>query len=143
LRFDSEGILKYSPKTLGNRVSDKWWLIIECDPEIGRYVRHLYRKFRFDCDTMTRPAWREHITVIRNEHPLSDRLHLWEMNEGQVMTFRVGLEVKTNGEYFWLDIECDRVLDIREELGLPRNPYYPLHLSIGHVPQVTNEVRSF
>lgn len=124
------GILRYSPKLSGARISDKWWLIVDCDPEIGRYYRHLFRLGTHRVNTLHRPAWVEHITVIRDEEP--PHKHLWEAHAGDEVGFEVGSQVHTDGSYFWLDVNCPAALDIREELGLPRQPLVPLHLSIGH-----------
>lgn len=44
-------------------------------------------------------------------------------------------DVKTNGNHWWLDLphkENSRLLDLREHFGLPRNPPYALHLSLGN-----------
>lgn len=79
-----------------------------------------------------RPAWKEHITVIRDEEPLNDKKIFWERYNGYSIEFFFRIVPETNGEYWWLPVECEQLLDIREELGLSRNPYYPLHLSIGH-----------
>jgi hypothetical protein len=70
--FKSSGNIRYSPKLLGQKVLQKWWMVIDCDPEIGRYIRHLYHLNHFRCQSLQRPAWKEHITVIRDEEPQSD-----------------------------------------------------------------------
>lgn len=137
--FRSTGVIKYSPNMLGvvgqskqGRVSDKWWMVIECDPEIGRYLRHLHHLDRHRCDLLTRPSWKEHITVVRDEEPLQAFQTLWKAYDGFTVEFLWDLTVHTNGEYYWIPVVCDFALRIREELGLTRNPYYPLHMSIGH-----------
>ena len=38
----SQGYLKYSPKTLGNRISENWYLVLHCDEDIGKYYRYLF-----------------------------------------------------------------------------------------------------
>jgi hypothetical protein len=78
-----------------------------------------------------RPAWASHITVIRNEEP--PNRDLWEKYNNQKVDFLYIPPVETNGEYFWLNVICDKLFQIREELGLPREPEIPLHLSIGHI----------
>lgn len=130
--FRSTGVIHYSPKLIGPRVSDKWWMIIDCDPEIGRYLRHLYHLSRYRCETLSRPAWKEHITVIRDEEPLQSLQPLWEAYQGCTIDFLWDLTVHTDGVYYWVPIQCSFALEMREELGLARNPYFPLHLSIAH-----------
>ncbi len=128
----SAGLLRYSPKLLGERASDKWWLVLDCDPEIGRYYRHLYMLHNPALDRMQRPAWQEHITVIRDEEPPDEKKSLWEKYDNLSIEFFYCTDVRTNGEYWWLDVECEFLLTLREELGLLRQPEIPLHLSIGH-----------
>ena len=42
--FTAQGTLRYSPK---RQSSDQhWWLVLDCDPEIGEYYRHLYHQRR-------------------------------------------------------------------------------------------------
>jgi len=130
----SAGRLRYSPKLLGEHASEKWWLVLDCDPEIGRYYRHLFSAYRFHAEQIERPAWKEHITVIRDEEPLDNFKSLWEKYEGQSVEFLYHTEPQSNGEYWWLNVECEFLLMIRTELGLKREPHYPLHLSIGHMP---------
>ena len=126
----SQGRLRYSPKLLGDRKSEKWWLVVDCDDSIGQYHRHLYWVHTYRTHKLVRPAWKEHITVIRNEEP-PDKRH-WEQYDGEVVEFSYDFSAQTNGEYWWLRVDCPRLLEIREELGLSREPLIPLHLSIGH-----------
>lgn len=124
------GTLRYSPKMLGNRVSENWWLIVDLDPELVKYYRHLYHINTYRCHKLIRPAWEAHISVVRNEEPVHKQF--WEAHAGEKVEVEIHSELHTNGEYFWLDVACPRLYNIREELGLPREPYYPFHLSIGH-----------
>ncbi len=133
--FQSHGLLRYSPKLLGDKVSAKWWLVVDCDDEIGRYYRQLYHSHRYFAETLAKPAWQEHITVIRDEEPVAELAHYWEQHAGKVITFEYDPVPKTNGIYWWLTVHCDTLLDMRVQLGLPRDPEFPLHLSFGHEGQ--------
>lgn len=126
----SVGVVEYSPKLLGDRRSDKWWLILRCDPSLGEYYRHLYSLACFRTQKLLRPAWVEHITVVRNEPP--PNMVAWERHLGKCETFCYNPVPQTNGAYWWLAVECPSLLDLREELGLSREPLIPLHLSFGH-----------
>lgn len=79
---------------------------------------------------MQRPAWEAHISVIANEMP--PNIGLWRAYDGQEIAFSYEPAPEFNGIYVWLPVICERALDIREELGLPRQPFYPLHLTIGN-----------
>lgn len=129
--FESIGILRYSPKRLGDQSSPNWWLVIDCDPGLGEYYRHLYWLCQYKCHRLMRPAWKEHVSLIRNERPTKNDF-LWGVYNGHSMAFFYDPEVKTNGEYYWLDVYCPGVRLMRKELGLPEEPEFPLHLTIGH-----------
>ena len=127
--FKSFGTLRYSPKLLGEqKTSENWWLVLDCDKEIGMYYRKLHF---FSCyEKLSSPAWDSHITVVRNEQP-PHKQH-WHKYDGKRVEFEYQHFTHTNGAYWWLDVNCQELLDIRVELGLPMNPEFPLHLSVGH-----------
>lgn len=130
----SAGKLRYSPQLIGSyQETSKFWLVVDCDPELGRYYRALYRAMWFGCRELEIPAWKEHITVVRNEPPPEDRQHLWERYNGKKVEFEYLYPPETDGYYVWLNVLCPELLDMREELGLPRDPEFPLHVSIGHM----------
>lgn len=108
---------------------NKWWLVVWCDNQILDYQRHLYYIQHHKCDKLIPPAWQAHITVVRNEEPL--KKSLWRLNQDEIVEFEYDYDIQTDGDYWWLPVYSERFLDLREELGLNRNPEYPLHLSIG------------
>ena len=130
----SSGIFRYSPQLLGEGCSVNWWLVIDADPGIGQLYRALYKLQAFNCDQLLRPAWAEHVSVIRNEEPLDHKKNLWKKYDGESIEFAYEPIVKDNGKHFWLPVQCERALDIRMELGLSRHPEYYLHLTIGNAP---------
>ena len=135
--FKSTGKLRYSPK-LNNGSTDrrdggstKWWLVIDVSPGIGRYYRDLYAMSRWNVETLQRPLWEAHISVIRDEEPKSQFKPLWNKYNNQRIEFLYdGYNAIGDGTYLWLPVVCEEALKIREELGLPRMPYFPLHLTI-------------
>jgi hypothetical protein len=131
----SLGSLRYSPKKYKAKEEQNWWVVLDCDPDIGKYYRHLYHLSSHRCRRLWRPAWAEHVTVLRNEEPPEPFKPLWERYAGETVEFTVSPVLRTNGEFCWLDVTCDFLLDLRVELGLAREPEYPLHLTVGH----TNE----
>lgn len=129
----SFGTIRYSPKLLGGQ-SEKWWVVLDCDEELSKYYRHLYKINAYNTKVLLMPAWKSHITIVRNEEP--SQKEPWERHAGCIVEFDYSSEVETNGAYFWLPVTSDYLLDFREELGLPRNPLFPLHLSIGHLNEL-------
>ena len=126
----SKGKLRYSPKLLGDyRKSSKFWLAIDCDPELGRYFRHLFLLSQYRCRRVDKPAWAEHITVIRDEPP-PDPSH-WEKYAGNDIVFYYMPVIESDGIHFWLPVQCEEAIAIRTEMGLPRDPEFPLHMTFG------------
>lgn len=137
--FKTYGILYYSPKALGKVDVQNYWLVVKLEDnnDLGKYIRQLFYLSTFKCYKLLRPAWKEHITVVRNlingkTNEIPTNLNAWEKYKDNKIEFEIENKIENNGDYYWLPIKCEKLLDIREELGLERNPYYPLHLSIGH-----------
>ncbi len=131
------GTLRYSPKLNGcldrrDGGSTKWWLVIDVDPEIGKYYRHLYSLWTYRVDKLQRPAWETHVSVIRDEEPAEAFKPIWERYNGQEIEFEYDTTAETEGNYVWFPVWCERALDIRVELGLVRDPFFPLHMTFGN-----------
>lgn len=137
MNHESIGTLRYSPKLLGDHASEKWWAILDCDPAIGTYYRELYWLDHYKCDTLQRPSWDSHITVVRNEEPCQERKRFWEAHAGEIIKFQIVPGVRDNGEYYWVDVICPRLQEIRLELGLPAMSLIDFHLSVGHQKTTT------
>jgi hypothetical protein len=128
--FSSTGTIRYSPSCKSIPEAPKWWVIVDACEGLAAYYRHWsnYDK-RFGSSKLIKPAWSSHISVVRNEVP--SRPEFWEAHKGYEVSFNYSHILRNNGEYWWLDVDCEQLLDFREELGLSREPYYPFHLSIG------------
>ena|ERR1700676_966439 len=131
----SLGKIVYSPQShLG---INKNWVVLMGDDNISLYYRKLYEmeypylNGRFS-SKLTRPIWGSHCSFIRNEF-ISDKL--WGTDNNKIIEFDYFDGVKTNGTYFWLRVECPYLLNLRERLGLCRNPKLDLHLTIGILSQ--------
>lgn len=128
------GRFRYSPKMFNGgkqNYSTKWWLVVDCDPEIGRLYRELFTASTYRVHSLKRPAWEAHISVIRNEKP--PKPDKWEAYKGKTAPIVYDpTKIEFNGTYAWIPVVCPAALEIREELGLPRDPYFPLHMTIGN-----------
>jgi len=105
-----------------------------CDDEISNYYRHLYTKqypyLNGDrTGKLTRPVWGAHISVMRGER--LPKPEIWRLDEGKIIEFNYEPGVIDNGEYYWLRVTCPYLQDLREKYGLPRDPRFGLHLTIG------------
>jgi hypothetical protein len=130
----SIGKLVYSPRTHLSS-SDKW-IVLMCDDEISKYYRHLYEKEYPYLNSgrgvkLTRPVWGAHISVVRNERlTVSNRI-----DEGKIIEFEYEGGVIDNKEYYWLRVICPYLEDLREKMGLSRQPRYGFHLTIGRTTE--------
>jgi hypothetical protein len=135
-----KGICRFAP-TLGpdgSRVrrdgsTTDWWLILQCDPDIGRYLRRLYALDTHRTQRLSDPLWGPHVSIVQNEMPRD--LTRWKALEGRMMAFEYRLPPQEIGEYVFFQVDCIEALDYREALGLPREPHWPLHLTFGNHKQ--------
>ena len=128
----SMGKLVYSPKS--HLANPSKWLVVMCDDEISRYYRHLYSlEYPYLNSGMStklgRPVWGTHISVLRGE--FVPNFKLWGLDANKIIEFEYESGVLDNKEYFWLKVQCPYLLDLREKYGLPRQPKFGLHLTIG------------
>lgn len=105
-------------------------MVLHCDEEIGRYYRYLHNYM--NPVQLVKPEWGAHITVVRNEVPSHEALW-YEWNKKRI-EFTYSPVIKDNEDYFWVQVNCEELLDIREALGLYRFPEFSLHLTIGRNP---------
>ena len=132
----SSGILRFSPELRpGSHQrrdggSSRWWLIIDCDPELGRYLRHLYLLAQHRTRSLQNPLWGPHISVIRDEAPADPAV--WGRGDGERVEFDFDPAVRETNGFFWCPVECAAALALRAGLGLAREPQPPLHLTIGN-----------
>lgn len=113
----------------GSIPSKKWWAIVECPHDIIDYYRYWVtknKKFK-----ISPPSFGAHISIIRDEEPLDEFKHLWKKRQDMEVEFTYTPDFETNGDYWWLNIECPMLNEIRAELGLPPEPQIGYHLSIG------------
>ena len=113
----------------------EWWCIVRVDPEITRLLRWWVQKERF-IDLHQQP-WEPHISVVRGERPRANP-DTWGKYEGELVTFEYAQNPrKTRGGkndqgWFWfVDVYCDRIQEIRAELGL--RTFHHSHLTFGRI----------
>ena len=130
------GTFRYSPELRQGSLerrdggSTRWWLIIDCDPELGRLFRRLHEMATYRTRPLQAPLWGTHVSVIRGEEPPNPAE--WGRFQGAEVEFDYEPLVQETDGYLWVAVACPRALDLREQLGLPREPKPPLHLTIGN-----------
>lgn len=126
------GILQYGP---GLRA------VVWADQGIADLYRKLIPKYYYAQPQMY-PA---HITVVRLKLETAKNMDVWAKYDGEEVSFQYDNEVRFDGTYFYLNVQSDRIGDIREELGLPRFRFGDLgsdkkcyHITIGNVKNERN-----
>lgn len=131
------GTFRYSPTIRGDSTTRRdggstvWWLILDCDPELGRLLRHFYRKSRCNTVMPQPPLWGTHVSVIHGDEP-PDKAH-WKRLAGLEVEVEYALDVQVTHDYLWVPAWCPLALEHRAELGLPPEPDPPLHLTFGNL----------
>ena len=127
--FESSGRIIYDPIRKGLKTKDKWWVIIQTDPDIVKYYRY-YLKNVYHMHHVVDPAWGSHISILRGEKPRDDKMQLWnKLHAGKKINFVYTHEVYGNDEYWWLNVYAPELFEIRQEFNLPIN--FGFHLTVG------------
>lgn len=90
-------------------------LVIDIDPEFGKYYRALIPKWF----KVNKPKWPIHITIVRGIYEQPNNLNNWNKYQGQEIKFKYEPIIYMDKKYYWLNIWCIELENIREELGLP------------------------
>ena len=126
--LSSTGLILYDPRVVadGREHFDPWWVVLECEPHILEAARASLEQTGV---RLSRPLWGSHISIVSGEPP--PREDRWRTRQGERVAFDYDLAPRTEGGFYWLDIVCDELLDLREALGLTRLPRHPFHLALG------------
>lgn len=98
------------------RYSSDFKLVIVVDPGIAEIARALIPP-HFQAQPTRWPA---HITGVRNEViPVYGVNNFWGKYEGEEVDFLYSTKIHHDETYFWYEVACGRLQEIRAELGLP------------------------
>lgn len=99
--------------SLGTLLYSNDKLIVEIDKQITDYYLSLLPKHI----SFNRQMYAPHISVVRNEDPLNK--DLWSKYQGKEIEFYYSPAIHFGQVYFWLNVFCKELENIRQELGLP------------------------
>lgn len=102
----STGILRYS----GNNR-----LAMEVDQGLSDFYRSLIPRYMPN----NRPRWAAHVTVVRDGKEEPVHREFWGKYEGEEVSFLYSPYIHADNVYYWLNVFCVRLEEIRIELGLP------------------------
>ena len=132
----SSGIIKYDPHRPGLKKKTEWWATMIVDEDISRLCRWwVFNELHIE---LKKPSWGTHVSIIRGEKPALDKLYLWKKYDGKKLNFKYSLDVRQSGDttgfdrpnhYWFVDVDCPQLIDIREEFGFPSD--WKLHMTIG------------
>lgn len=124
--FDSKGTFHYGP---GMRA------VLLVDQGIADFYLALVPK-SIKLNNQFYPA---HVSTVRREIP--PKMELWGAHEGEEIPFQYSPIIVHDETYYWLDVNCERLQQIRIELGLPAFPPWRnlYHITIGNCKNGTGE----
>lgn len=128
--YSSSGVLRYS-------ISGGYKLVVEIQDDLAIYYRSLIPKYL----NVNKTRYSPHITVVRSYKEIPKNLEYWGKYEGEVIEFFYEPIIRQGKVYFWLNILCKRLEEIRQELGLEVTSIYTrppegfekyFHMTIGN-----------
>ncbi|MGL6075115.1 MAG: hypothetical protein ACRC8S_13225 [Fimbriiglobus sp.] len=133
----AHGTLRYSPeirpgqRTRRDGGTTEWWLILDVDPQLGRWLRYQYHTWHRLTRKLSAPLWGPHISIVRGEIPLN--LTHWKAHENREIAFEYDPHWLQIDDYVWCDARSVELEHLRTELGLKPQPEWPFHLSFGNL----------
>ena len=135
--FKVRGILDFSPEDKTKKhVSQASWkrvAMICTNCELDRYYAwFLKKRFNLELNTNLRGT---HVTFINDRMDAKVFEQFAQIFEGKEIDFYVETEPRSNGEHWWLRVHCPEAESIREIMGLSREPFFGMHLTLGRADQ--------
>jgi hypothetical protein len=107
-----------------------WWAMIELDCDMCGYYQWFLKK-RFGVK-LQKPLWGPHVSFVRGEECDKDKWgYIKALWNNIPVGFSYNPNVRTNGNHWWMNVQCEQIEQLRIELGLPRDSHFNLHLTIG------------
>jgi hypothetical protein len=111
--YESTGVLEYN---------DDWRLALRVEQDLADYYSSLIPK----CMSRQRPRWPAHVTVVRQEKETPVHKEYWGKYHKQSVSFVYSPYIHQGKIYYWLNVFCKELEDIRQELGLSSQSQYTL-----------------
>lgn len=108
------------------------WLILLVDDSIAEYYRHLIHLWDRRL-VLQHPKHGAHITVIAGKYEDVGNHRHWKKYHHEEIEVKYSIDIGTDGCYFWLPVECEKIQEIRVELGLQPKTPIPWHLTVGNL----------
>ena len=150
--FTGVGYIQYNPSRPGmkaqsvssGRKNHQWWCILKVDREITRYYRwwigrRYWGQTAIQSNWICQPSWDAHVSIVRGETPRVK--NHWQAYNGEKVEFQYAhyprqttIEDRQtrhakDGDFWFVDVICPRITEIRQELGL--RTFSKSHLTVG------------
>jgi hypothetical protein len=139
--FKSKGILDFTPVdvTRKHKSQSSWkcTAIIKTECDIAAYYAW-FLKTRFNL-VLNKPLRGTHVTFISDKMDKFLFMQGSEVFNGKEITFYYENLPRSNGRHWWLRVWSNEAEDIREALGLEREPFFSFHLTLGHANEKNAE----
>lgn len=131
--FKVKGILDFTPQDVTKKhISQSAWkrvAVIKTNCDTADYYAWLLRT-RFNLK-LNPPLRGTHVTFISDRVDMNLFDEAAKIFNGKEVTFYYQNVLRSNGAHWWLRAWSPETEDIRESMGLPRDPFFGLHLTIG------------
>jgi len=129
------GVLDFYPKdvTKKHKSQSSWkqTALIRTNCDLDKYYGwFLKRRFNLNLITNLRGS---HVTIINDKIDKKMFDQGAEFFNDKEIDFYYDTEPRSNGSHWWLRVWCPDAENIRESIGLRREPYFAMHFTIGHV----------
>jgi hypothetical protein len=135
--FKVRGILDFSPedktKKHASQASWKKVAMIRTNCELDRYYAWFLKK-RFNLE-LVRNLRGTHVTFINDRMDAQTFNQFTDLFDGKEIDFYVETEPCSSGEHWWLRVHCPEAESIREIMGLSRDPFFGMHLTLGRAEE--------
>src|ERR1035437_4788607 len=127
--FKIQGTLNFLPEEITNKhLTQAEWkkvVLIETGCDLDRYYAW-YLKNRFDLDLLKNLRG-SHVTIISDRVNVDKFEEVSEIYHGKPIDFYIENEPRSNGKHWWQRAYSPVAEDIREAIGLMREPYFSFH----------------
>ncbi len=111
--------------------NDPLKIIVSVDQEMVNYYRQLIPKYK----RVYKQRYPGHISVVRNERP--ENYRVWYKHSSRLIEFQYNNVIYNDEVYYWLEVVCPQLEDIRAELGLPNTSQWTKSPTGGHSFHIT------
>lgn len=131
--FKVKGILDFTPPDVSKKHSlqSEWkcTAIVRTNCDTSAYYRW-FLKNRFNL-VLNPPLRGTHVTFVADRMDRNLFMDVAKIFNGKEVTFYYQHMPRSNGKHWWLRVWSPELESIREVMGLSREPYLGMHLTIG------------